>query len=98
MYFTADYRGWIDTGKTLYIHCRKITFSTVGIRLGQLFPNIVKTLVFYSQMPGVNSHWIDLVRPLLENYFFQSGKKVGPVVKPNIVKKVGILHSTTRAE
>ena len=43
-YQCVNYQSRWDTGWTLYIYCRKITFSTVGIRLGQLFLNIVLTL------------------------------------------------------
>ena len=42
--------------------------------------NIVQTLVFYSQLPGLNRHWLDLVHPLSVNYFFHSRNKVGPIV------------------
>ena len=43
-------------------------------------PNVVQTLVFYSQLPGLNRHWINLVHPLSVNYFFHSRNKVGPIV------------------
>ena len=42
--------------------------------------NIVETLVFYSQLLGLNRHWLDLVHPLSVNYFFHSRNKVGPIV------------------
>ena len=42
--------------------------------------NTVQTLVFYSRLPGLNRHWIDLVHPLSVNYFFHSRNKVGPIV------------------
>ena len=35
-------------------------------------PNVVKTLVFYSRLSELNGHWIDLVHPQSENYFFHS--------------------------
>ena len=116
---------------TFWISCQKITFSTVGIRLGLLYtqrctnagtlqsttraeqtldractstvgkllfpqseggwacytPNFVQTLVFYNRLPGLNRHWIDLVHPLSENYFFHSRKKVGLVVHPTLYKR-----------
>ena len=42
--------------------------------------NIVQTLVFYSRLPGLNRHWLDLIHPLSENYFFHSRNKVGPII------------------
>ena len=41
--------------------------------------NIVKTLVFYSRLPGLNRHWIDLVHPLSVNYLFHTRNKVGSI-------------------
>ena len=38
---------------------RKITFSTVGIRLGQLFPNIVLTLAINIRSPTLDQHLTD---------------------------------------
>ena len=58
-YFTFDYRDWIDTIWTLYTHCRKITFSTVEIRLGQLFTTIVPTLVINSGSSALDQHLTD---------------------------------------
>ena len=43
----------------LYIHCQKITFSTVEIRLSQLFPNIVPTLVINNRSPTLDQHLTD---------------------------------------
>ena len=42
--------------------------------------NIIQTLGFYSRLPGLNRHWLDLVHPLSENYFFDSRNEVGPIV------------------
>ena len=79
-YFTVLIISQLDIGWTLYIYCRIITLSTVGLRLSQLFPNIVQTLVFHSRLLGLNRHWIDHVHLLSENYFFHSRIKVGPIV------------------
>ena len=49
-------------------------------------PNVVQTLIFYRRLPGLNRHWIDLVHPLSENYFFHSQKKVIPVVHSTLYK------------
>ena len=35
-------------------------------------PNVVQTLVFYRRLSWLNRHWIDLVHPVSENYFFHS--------------------------
>ena len=43
-------------------------------------PKVVQTLVFYSRLPGLNRHWIDLVHPLSGNDFFHSRNKVGSIV------------------
>ena len=42
--------------------------------------NIVQTLVFYTRLPGLNRHWIDLVHPLSVNYLFHSRNEVGSIV------------------
>ena len=55
----------IDTGSTLYIHCRERTFYTVGIGLGQLFTNIVPTSV-------INSRSLTLDQDLTDRYSWQS--------------------------
>ena len=53
------YQSRLDTGWTLHIYRRKITFSTVGIMLGQLFLNIVPTLVISSRSPTLDQHSTD---------------------------------------
>ena len=50
-------------------------------------PNVVQTLVFYSRLPALNRHKIDLVHPLSDNYYFYSRKKVGPVVHLRLYKR-----------
>ena len=72
-------RNLTSLSKDLYIYCRKITFSTVGEGWACCTSNIVQTLVFYSQLPGLNRHWLDLVDPLSENYVFHSRNKVGQI-------------------
>ena len=59
VFYSVNYQSGLDTGWTLYIYCRKITFSTVGIKLGQLFPNIVPTLVINSRSPTSDQHLTD---------------------------------------
>ena len=75
VFYSVNYQSRFDTGWTLHIYCWK----KVGF--------VVQTLVFYSRLPGLNRHWIDLVHPLSENYFFHSPKKVGPVVHPTLHKR-----------
>ena len=58
VFYSVNYQSRLDTGWTLYIYRRKMTFFTVGRRLGLLITNIVQTLVFYSRLPGLNRHWI----------------------------------------
>ena len=45
--------------------------------------NVAQTLIFYSRLPGLNRHWLDLVHPLSENYFFHSRNKFGPITEKN---------------
>ena len=67
------YQSRLDTGWTLHIYCRKITFSTLGKRLGLLFALRCKNAgILQSTLPRLNRHWIDLVHPLSDNYFFYS--------------------------
>ena len=76
-------------------HWMMVCTSTIG---KLLFPqsekgwacctrNVVQTLVFCSQPPGLNRYWIDLAHSLLENYFFHSQKKVGPIVLHTLCKR-----------
>ena len=37
LFYKVNFQGRLNTGWTLYIYCRKITFSTVGRRLGLLY-------------------------------------------------------------
>ena len=35
--YSVNYQSRLDTGWTLYVYCRKITFATVGRMLGLLY-------------------------------------------------------------
>ena len=59
VFYSLNYQSRLDTGWTLYIYCRLVTFPTVGRRLGQLFPNIVPTLVINSRSPTSDQHLTD---------------------------------------
>ena len=59
VFYSVNYQKRVDTGWTLYIYCQKITFSTIGIRLGQLFPSIVASLVINGRSPTSDQHLAD---------------------------------------
>ena len=80
VFYSVNYQSRLETGWTLYIYCRKITFSTVGEGWACYTANIVQPLVFYSRLPGLNRHWMDLVHPLSVNYIFHSRNKVWAIV------------------
>ena len=40
VFYSVNYQSRLDTGSTLHIYCRKITFSTVRRRLANCFPTL----------------------------------------------------------
>ena len=80
VFYNVNYQSRLDTGWTLYIYCRKLLFPQSEEGWACCTSNTVQTLVFYSRLPWLNRHWIDLVHSLSVNYFFHSQDKVGPIV------------------
>ena len=84
-FHSVNYQSRLDTGRPSTFIVGKLLFPR-SEGWASHTSNTVQTLVFYCQLPGLNRHWLDLVHPLSENYFFHSRNKVGPIVSQHCTK------------